>query len=59
MKTVAIIPVKYTSSRITSKNMRLLGNMPLFLHTLDKLLKIEDINAVSYTHLTLPTSVPV
>ena len=36
MKTVAIIPVKSTSSRILSKNIKLLGNMPLFLHTLDK-----------------------
>lgn len=46
MKTVAIIPVKSTSSRITSKNIKLLGNMPLFLHTLDKLLNIEELDEV-------------
>lgn len=46
MKTVAIIPVKSTSSRIISKNIRLLGNMPLFLHTLDKLLKITEIDEI-------------
>lgn len=46
MKTVAIIPVKSTSSRISSKNLKLLGNMPLFLHTLDKLLKISELDEV-------------
>ena len=46
MKTVAIIPVKSTSSRILSKNIKLLGNMPLFLHTLDKLLKISELDEV-------------
>lgn len=46
MKVVAIIPVKSTSSRLESKNIKLLCNMPLYLHTLDKLLKIDEINEV-------------
>jgi len=46
MKIIAIIPVKSTSSRISSKNLKLLGNMPLFLHTLDKLLKITELDEV-------------
>ena len=46
MKTIAVIPVKSTSSRIVSKNLKLLGNMPLFLHTLDKLLKISELDEV-------------
>jgi CMP-N-acetylneuraminic acid synthetase len=46
MKISAIIPVKSTSSRITSKNIRLLSNKPLFIHTLEKLLNIKEINDV-------------
>jgi CMP-N-acetylneuraminic acid synthetase/regulator of RNase E activity RraA len=46
MKIIAVIPVKSTSSRIISKNIKLLGNMPLFLHTLDKLLKITELDEV-------------
>lgn len=46
MKTIAVIPVKSTSLRIISKNIKLLGNMPLFLHTLDKLLKISELDEV-------------
>lgn len=46
MKVVAVIPVKSTSSRIKSKNIRMLCNKPLFLHTLDKLLKIDTIDEV-------------
>ena len=46
MKVVAIIPAKSKSSRIESKNTKLLCNMPLFIHTLDKLLKISIIDEV-------------
>ena len=46
MKIVSIIPVKSTSNRIKEKNIKLLGDKPLFLHTLDKLLKIKLINEV-------------
>jgi CMP-N-acetylneuraminic acid synthetase/regulator of RNase E activity RraA len=46
MKVCAVIPVKSTSSRIRSKNITLLANKPLFIHTLDKLLKISIINEV-------------
>lgn len=46
MKVVAIIPVKSTSSRISSKNIKLLGNKPLFIHTLEKLLNIKEIDEV-------------
>ncbi|HIF9435034.1 TPA: cytidylyltransferase domain-containing protein [Photobacterium damselae] len=37
MKVVAFLPAKGSSSRIESKNMRLLDGKPLFLHTLEKL----------------------
>jgi CMP-N-acetylneuraminic acid synthetase/regulator of RNase E activity RraA len=46
MKTVAVVPVKSTSSRIESKNIKLLSNKPLFLHTLEKLLTIKTIDEV-------------
>ena len=37
MKVVAFLPAKGSSSRIKSKNMKLLDGKPLFLHTLEKL----------------------
>jgi CMP-N-acetylneuraminic acid synthetase/regulator of RNase E activity RraA len=46
MKIVCIVPVKSTSSRIKNKNIKLLGNKPLFLHTLKKLLEITLIDEV-------------
>ena len=46
MKTVAVIPVKSTSTRISSKNVKMLANMPLYLHTLEKLLTIHEIDEV-------------
>jgi CMP-N-acetylneuraminic acid synthetase/regulator of RNase E activity RraA len=46
MKIVAFLPAKGSSSRIESKNIKLLAGKPLFLHTLDKLLRIKEINEV-------------
>jgi CMP-N-acetylneuraminic acid synthetase/regulator of RNase E activity RraA len=46
MKIIAVIPVKSTSSRIESKNTKLLCNKPLFVHMLDKLLSIKSIDEV-------------
>lgn len=46
MKIIAVIPVKSTSSRIESKNIKLLSNKPLFIHTLEKLLDIEELDEV-------------
>ncbi len=46
MKVVAILPAKGTSSRIESKNLKLLNGKPLFVHTLEKLLKIKNIDEV-------------
>ncbi|GAB1620090.1 hypothetical protein AAOGI_01400 [Agarivorans albus] len=37
MKVVAFLPAKGSSSRIESKNLKLLDGKPLFLHTLEKL----------------------
>ena len=34
------------NTRIASKNIRLLGDKPLFVHTLDKLLQIDEIDEV-------------
>jgi CMP-N-acetylneuraminic acid synthetase/regulator of RNase E activity RraA len=46
MKVVAFLPAKGSSSRIPSKNIKILGGKPLFLHTLDKLINIDEINEV-------------
>jgi len=46
MKVVAFLPVKGTSERIQNKNTLLLNGKPLFLHTLEKLMKCDFINEV-------------
>lgn len=46
MKVIAVIPVKSQSKRIESKNTKLLTDRPLFIHTLDKLLEIDEIDEV-------------
>ena len=38
VRIVAFVPCKGTSSRVESKNTKLLDSKPLFLHTLEKLL---------------------
>lgn len=46
MRVVAFLPAKGTSSRIESKNMKLLDGRPLFLHTLEKLVSCDFIDQV-------------
>ena len=46
MKVAAFLPVKGSSSRIESKNVKLLDGKPLFLHTLEKLLACDFIDEV-------------
>lgn len=46
MKVVAFLPAKGSSDRINSKNMKLLDGKPLFLHTLEKLMKCSFIDEV-------------
>jgi len=46
MKTVAFLPAKGTSNRISNKNMKLLDGQPLFLYTLQKLLSCSFIDEV-------------
>lgn len=46
MKTVVFLPVKGTSERIKNKNTSLLNGKPLFLHTLEKLVKCSFIDEV-------------
>ena len=46
MKIVAFLPAKGSSSRIESKNMKLLDGKPLFLHTLEKLVNSKLFDAV-------------
>jgi len=43
-RVAAFVPVKGSSQRISCKNLRLLDGKPLFLHTLEKLLAINDID---------------
>lgn len=44
MKVVAFLPAKGSSNRIDSKNTALLDSKPLFLHTLEKLASISEID---------------
>jgi regulator of RNase E activity RraA/CMP-N-acetylneuraminic acid synthetase len=46
MKVVAFLPAKGSSSRIESKNVKLLDGKPLFLHTLEKLAYCDFIDEV-------------
>lgn len=46
MKIVAFLPAKGSSDRIKCKNMKLLNGKPLFLHTLEKLVKCDFIDEV-------------
>ena len=46
MKVVAFLPAKGSSERIENKNTRLLDGKPLFLHTLEKLVKCDFIDEV-------------
>ncbi|MCP3942062.1 MAG: cytidyltransferase [Desulfobacteraceae bacterium] len=45
-KVVAFVPAKGSSSRIESKNMKLLDGKPLFLHSLEKLVECDFIHEV-------------
>ena len=46
MKVVAFLPAKGSSERIENKNVRLLDGKPLFLHTLEKLVRCDFIDEV-------------
>ena len=46
MKVAAFLPVKGKSDRIENKNTKLLDGKPLFLHTLEKLMKCDFIDEV-------------
>lgn len=46
MKVVAFLPAKGTSSRIESKNMKLLDGKPLFMYSLEKLIECDFIDEV-------------
>ncbi|CAH7138347.1 Cytidyltransferase [Vibrio chagasii] len=46
MKVIAFLPAKGSSSRIESKNMKLLDGKPLFLHTLEKLVESKLFDSV-------------
>lgn len=46
MKVVAVLPAKGSSERIASKNLKVLAGKPLFLHTLENLMKCEFIDEV-------------
>jgi len=46
MKVTAFLPVKGTSERLHNKNIALLNGKPLFLHTMEKLMKCSFIDEV-------------
>ena len=41
MKTACFIPIKHNSQRVIGKNLRLLGDKPLYRHILDKVISID------------------
>ena len=45
-KVVAFVPAKGSSERIENKNAKLLDGRPLVVHTLDKLLKCQNVDEV-------------
>ena len=45
-KTVALLPMKAHSERVTGKNFRIFAGKPLFRWILDTLLEIEEIDQV-------------
>lgn len=49
MRVVAFVPAKGTSERVPGKNLRMLGDKPLFLHMVDTLLKCRLIDDI-YVH---------
>ncbi len=46
MKTVAFIPIRLNSQRVSGKNLRLLGGIPLMCHILQTLTRVDEIDAV-------------
>lgn len=46
MKTVAFVPIRLNSQRVSGKNLRLLGGEPLMCHILRTLTRVEDIDEV-------------
>ena len=46
MKTVAFVPIRLNSQRVSGKNLRLLGGEPLMCHILRTLTRVEGINEV-------------
>jgi CMP-N-acetylneuraminic acid synthetase len=45
-RVAAVVPAKGTSSRVPSKNTKLLGNKPLYLHIIDTLLSCATIDEI-------------
>jgi CMP-N-acetylneuraminic acid synthetase len=43
-KAAVFVPVKGSSERVPSKNLRLLDGKPLFIHTLEKLLLVDGLD---------------
>ena len=46
MKTVAFVPIRLNSQRVSGKNLRLLGGEPLMCHILRTLTRVEGIDEV-------------
>lgn len=46
MKTVAFVPIRLNSQRVSGKNLRLLGGEPLMCHILQTLTRVEGIDEV-------------
>lgn len=51
MKTIAFMPVKWSSERVPSKNTKLLNGIPLFIYNLQKLVEIKEDNFIDEIYL--------
>ena len=58
MKVLCVIPARYASTRLPGKPLALIAGKPMIQHVYMKACEAklpDDVIAVSYTHLTLPT----
>jgi len=51
MKKIAFMPVKGSSERVPSKNMKLLNGIPLFVYNLQKLIEIKENGYIDEVYL--------
>ena len=56
MKVVGLIPVRMESTRLPRKALKDVLGLPAIVHVYKRCSFAKSLDAVSYTHLTLPTT---